>query len=60
MTRKDYIQLADMIRDIRDRIDENTSPQHVIDMVQVELGFLLQRDNPRFDAQRFYSRIEGK
>lgn len=51
MTRKDYVLLADAIKAVADSIDypERLGAQ----LAANEIAHRLQRDNPRFDRERF-------
>ena len=69
MTRKDYIAIAEALREARfhwlyvmDKPD--LSPEYAYDAawgaVRAEIARVLKTDNPRFDRDRFCSACEGK
>jgi hypothetical protein len=67
MTRKDYVMIAETIRELLGDIDRESSPMAVCDRtralmagehlgvrhVAMRLGDQLRQDNPRFDRTRF-------
>jgi hypothetical protein len=62
MTKKDYIAIADAIREARKDATtaqpDSASVSYGIDLVQREIVRVLRADNPRFDADRFHAYIE--
>lgn len=59
MTRKDYIAIAAALKSVRDTYPTQgtavgSEAQHVIDDVAQHIAFVLQADNCRFDANRFF------
>jgi hypothetical protein len=52
MSRKDYIQIAALLQQYKERLSVQEFNALVTD-----LAMLFQRDNPRFDASKFASAI---
>ena len=58
MSKKDYQQIARVIRDVRARL-RNSGPdarpigEEVVESIQYTLSGLFAADNPRFDGARF-------
>ncbi len=58
MTKKDYIKIAQIIKDNRDMVETGHSPEGGVDVIYAhcfltQLCLILQEDNPNFDATRF-------
>lgn len=55
MTRKDYVKLAEAIRECARAVEAHPgcSPEMVLVRVADEIGDVLAADNPRFDRERF-------
>lgn len=54
MTKKDYILIADALREARDgTVFWSGAPDEVINLVANRIADKLQADNPRFDRKRF-------
>ena len=49
MTRKDYIATAAILKDIKDEL-----PIHIHFILVDEFAKMMEADNPRFDAKRFF------
>ena len=52
MTKKDYIKIAAIIKDLREPFD--TDEDEVLDKLAFKLTLMFMDDNPRFDEERFY------
>lgn len=51
MTKKDYIEFANMFRMLREYRQEHGAkhlPEGCLSIVQVEIGRIFEKDNPRF------------
>lgn len=57
MTRKDYIAIASAFAEAERRLDDGSIDAAIaigtLALCVVEVGIVLQRDNPRFDMDRF-------
>lgn len=54
MTRKDYVAIADALREARRQLEGMSSEgEDVFQTVMGELAAVLQADNPNFDRVRF-------
>lgn len=53
MTRKDYIKLADLLKENREAWDRSPTAVEAIDDIERGLCVILAEDNPNFDRQRF-------
>jgi hypothetical protein len=53
MTRKDYVMLADILRNNREDFIEGEDGFAVIGIMAHQIADGLQADNPRFDRARF-------
>ena len=57
LTRKDYIRLAEIIRDTRENIanyDTQWSSEDVLLAIEYDIAQLAEESNPRFDRTKFY------
>ena len=50
MTRKDYIATADILNHLKDEM-----PKHIHFALVDAFASMMESDNPRFDAKRFFS-----
>ena len=50
MTRKDYIETANILANIKDEI-----PTHIHFVLVHEFSQMMEADNPRFDSKRFFA-----
>jgi len=50
MTRKDYIATADILNHLKDEM-----PKHIHFALVDAFAQMMENDNPRFDAKRFFS-----
>lgn len=63
MTKKDYIKMAEVFRDEKERLETNDSLSAgkqadcllELSIMVGKMAYMLQCDNPRFDRQRFLS-----
>ena len=55
MTRKDYIETANILADFRDSLEE-----HIFDGLVNRFAIMFQDDNPRFDDVRFENACWGE
>lgn len=55
MTRKDYVETANILADFRNVLDEN-----VFDGLVNRFAIMFQDDNPRFDDVRFENACWGE
>lgn len=55
MTKKDYIAIAAILRHEHQWLDKdaNQDPRKILHIVAVKLSDLFEKDNPRFDRDRF-------
>lgn len=53
MTRKDYIKLADLLKENRQAWNQFSIALEAIDDIERGLCVILAEDNPNFDRQRF-------
>ena len=53
MTRKDYVMIADILRNNREDFIEGEDGFTVIEIIANQMASALQADNPRFDRARF-------
>lgn len=56
MTKKDYMAIAAILKSRRDSLMASTGrvrPEDVIDGITDQMALMMQRDNPRFDRERF-------
>lgn len=55
MSRKDYVRIAALVRDLGDTLSDPTQATDIAmrDFIG-ELANMLKEDNPNFDKQRFY------
>lgn len=68
MTRKDYILLAEAVANVATRADLGDIPSHhhlpsvlwAIDQVIDHIAIALEKDNPRFDRERFIQAAWGE
>lgn len=51
--RKEYIEISEIIRELKDKTDKDAYEKFVINIAR-----LFSKDNPRFDEQRFYNNVE--
>lgn len=51
--RKEYIEISEIIKQIKDKTEKDAYEKFVIDIAR-----LFSRDNPRFDEQRFFTNVE--
>jgi hypothetical protein len=54
-SRKDYREIANVIKSLRERYDTKLDGIEALDDVAKSLAGLFKVDNPRFDAKRFYN-----
>jgi hypothetical protein len=55
MTRKDYVATAEILRYVSDKTHPAVFSKMVVDFAE-----MFAKDNPRFDANRFYSAANYK
>jgi hypothetical protein len=60
MTRKDYLELAKIMRNLREYIEPRTREGRGFDEAVSQMLEWLELDNPRFDSSRFEQAIYGK
>lgn len=60
MTRKDYIELAKIMKNLREYIDGGTREGRGFDEAVRQMLEWLETDNPRFDSSKFEEAIYGK
>jgi hypothetical protein len=56
MTRKHYVEVAEIIRDAI-ALAEGDDAVTTAKQIAVNMAIMFRRDNPRFDAGRFYAAI---
>lgn len=55
MTRKDFQAVTDIIRSFsKGAINYDLEGRHVLERITEEMADLFQKDNPRFDKEKFY------
>lgn len=59
MTRKDYVAIAELMRDERESAELSTDGYRVWADIEISLADVFETDNPRFDRTRFYRACEG-
>ena len=59
MTRKDYVKLAEIMRNLRECTDTNTREGRGFDEAIRQMLEWLETDNPRFDSSKFEEAIYG-
>ena len=65
MSRKDYQAFAELLGDVKAEYSDTTFgksqvAQEVLAKVGYEMARLFKRDNPAFDAGRFYAAVEKR
>jgi hypothetical protein len=60
MTRKDYILLAKVFRDVKKAVSLQGNVVVDIDIVLQDIAEALQRDNPRFNREHFLAVVRGE
>ncbi len=53
MTRKDFIAIAEVIREARQKAESTTHAVQCVDQIQEGLVYILAESNPLFDRERF-------
>lgn len=57
MTKKDYIKIADILKDYQDLLPEYKNHQAIITELTNRFIVMLEADNPRFNRERFIDYI---
>lgn len=60
MTRKDYIKLADLLKENRQAWNQSSVALEAIDDIERGLCVILAEDNSNFDRQRFIDAAGGQ
>ena len=58
MTRKDYIALADALARAK-KLCASDEQESGVDIAAIGICVALGKDNPRFDAERWYAHIDN-
>lgn len=57
MTKKDYIAIASVIKEAKEKTKTEVSAFHLLNYIIAELENIFVNDNPRFNAEKFLSAI---
>ncbi len=60
MTRKDYLELAKIMKNLREYVEPRTREGRGFDEAVRQMLEWLERDNPRFDSAKFEDAIYSK